>query len=208
MNLRSLTGREAFDRRQQPRAETVPSQERRLLFPRNGQGRLGTSLPHFPGCVPRGADRRGAAPTPRTTSWGRPPIAAPTTFTASASLTSATPAPTARNPFPSGSRPRRTSSSSSAPRATNVICPSYTLELFGLPCPPPTLHIAKDSAPSKVLLQWSTAHPGFRLETTNALSGPAPIGFTGVATVPVVISGKYTITNTPVPPKQFFRLAR
>ena len=49
-------------------------------------------------------------------------------------------------------------------RDTNVVCDRYTLELFGLPCPPPALHIAKDTVPNKVLLQWSTASPGFTLQ--------------------------------------------
>jgi autotransporter-associated beta strand protein len=92
-------------------------------------------------------------------------------------------------------------------RARDAGCDeSYALELFGLPCPRPTLHIAKDAAPDKVLLQWSTAHPGFQLQTTNALSASSPNGFTSVAAIPVVMAGKYTVSNSVNSARQFFRL--
>jgi hypothetical protein len=42
-------------------------------------------------------------------------------------------------------------------RTTNDLCGIYALEVFGLPCPPPTLHIARDTTPNKVLLHWSSA---------------------------------------------------
>lgn len=92
-------------------------------------------------------------------------------------------------------------------RDTNVICPRYTLELFGLPCPPPTLHIARDSAPNKVLLQWSTASAGFSLQTTNTLRA-GPNSFSNFLASPAIVSGQYTVTNTPTQPQQFFRLIR
>ena len=93
-------------------------------------------------------------------------------------------------------------------RATNVVCPNYTLELFGLPCPPPTLHIAKAAAPGKVLLQWSTASPGFTLQTTNALRTSGPNAFSNVTSAPVVTGGRYTVTNSATQLKQFFRLTK
>ena len=93
-------------------------------------------------------------------------------------------------------------------RATNVVCPNYTLELFGLPCPPPTLHIAKAAAPGKVLLQWSTASPGFTLQTTNALRTSGPNAFSNVTSAAVVTGGRYTVTNSAVNAKQFFRLTK
>jgi autotransporter-associated beta strand protein len=93
-------------------------------------------------------------------------------------------------------------------RATNVVCPRYTLELFGLPCPPLRLHIIRDATPDKVLLQWSTAYPGFQLQTTNVLIGAGSNGFAGVAAVPAVVAGKYSVTNSVALPGQFFRLAR
>jgi hypothetical protein len=36
-------------------------------------------------------------------------------------------------------------------RTTNLTCGTYTLELFGLPCPPPALHLAASAAPAKSL---------------------------------------------------------
>jgi hypothetical protein len=93
-------------------------------------------------------------------------------------------------------------------RAANVICSRYTLELFGLPCPPPTLRIAKDNSPGKVQLQWSTAYPDHRLQTINALRTSGPNAFTNVTTTSVITGGKYTVTNSATQPRQFFRLAR
>jgi hypothetical protein len=93
-------------------------------------------------------------------------------------------------------------------RDANVVCPSYTLELFGMPCPPPTLHIARDAAPGSVRLQWSTAYPDYRLQTTNALRTPGPNVFTNVFGSLSIVNGKYTASNSAAPSKQFFRLAR
>ena len=93
-------------------------------------------------------------------------------------------------------------------RNTNVVCPNYTLELFGLPCLPPTLHITKDVAPNKVLLHWSSAYPDYRLQSTNALRVSGPNAFSNVAATPAIVDGKYTVTNTAAPPRQFFRLAK
>jgi hypothetical protein len=93
-------------------------------------------------------------------------------------------------------------------RAENIGCDSYWLEVFGLPCPPPRLHIARDSAPDKVLLRWSTAYPGWRLQSTNALRTPGANAFSNVLASPVIAGGQYTVTNAVTPSKQFFRLAR
>jgi hypothetical protein len=89
-------------------------------------------------------------------------------------------------------------------RNTNVVCPRYTLELFGLPCPPPRLHIADDAAPGNVRLHWSTAYPGYRLQSTNTLRAPG--AFSTVNSTPVVISGRYTVTNSTAQPNEFLRL--
>ncbi|HKX61375.1 MAG TPA: autotransporter-associated beta strand repeat-containing protein [Verrucomicrobiae bacterium] len=93
-------------------------------------------------------------------------------------------------------------------RAINVTCPSYTLELFGLPCPPPSLHIARDRAPEKVLLQWSTASPGYSLQTTNGLDTAGPAAYSTVPATVVIVGGQYTATNGVAPPGQFFRLKK
>jgi len=91
-------------------------------------------------------------------------------------------------------------------RATNAICDRYTLELFGLPCPPPTLHIARDANPTNVLVQWSTAYPNYHLQATNAFSGTVPFAFSDVSGPRSVVGGRYTLTNDASGGKRFFRL--
>ena len=93
-------------------------------------------------------------------------------------------------------------------RDTNLLCDTYALELFGLPCPPPTLRIARDAAPDKVLLQWSSAYPDFRLQSANSLNSPGPSGFGNVATLPVLSGGKFAVSNLVTGTRQFFRLAK
>lgn len=93
-------------------------------------------------------------------------------------------------------------------RDTNLLCDTYGLELFGLPCPPPTLRIAKDAGPGKVLLQWSSAFPDFRLQSANALNNPGPSSFGDVTTPPVLSGGKFAVTNSATAPRQFFRLTK
>jgi len=93
-------------------------------------------------------------------------------------------------------------------RTTNLLCDAYALELFGLPCPPPTLHIVRDNVPDKVLLQWSSAYPGFRLESTTSLNGPDLQPFTTIGMPPVLSGGKFAVTNAMVAPRQFYRLEK
>jgi autotransporter-associated beta strand protein len=91
-------------------------------------------------------------------------------------------------------------------RAIDVGCDHYTLELFGLPCPPPTLRIARDVIPGNVLLQWSSAYPDFRLQAVNSLDGPSPHPFNDVLSAPVLLNGKYSVTNAPALPQRYYRL--
>jgi autotransporter-associated beta strand protein len=93
-------------------------------------------------------------------------------------------------------------------RTTNTVCGSHTLEVFGLPCPPPRLQIAKDAAPGKVLLRWSTAYPGFSFQTAGALNVAGPNGFSSVTSSAAVVGGRYTVTNLTGQQKQFFRLVK
>jgi hypothetical protein len=88
------------------------------------------------------------------------------------------------------------------------VCENYTLELFGLPCPPPRLDIAKDTTPEKVRLQWSSAYPDYRLQSVNALAGAGALPFAPVPSAPVLLNGKYTHSNEIAAPRQFFRLAK
>jgi autotransporter-associated beta strand protein len=93
-------------------------------------------------------------------------------------------------------------------RTENIGCDNYWIELFGLPCQPPMLHIANDAAPDHVRLHWSTAYPGWGLQSVNSLRSPGSNAFSAVLTAPVVVDGKYTVTNTTALPRQFFRLSR
>jgi len=91
---------------------------------------------------------------------------------------------------------------------TNIDCSSYTLELFGLPCPPPTLNLTASATARNVVAQWSSAYPDVQLQSVNSLDGPGPYNFINVATTPVLIDGKYTQSNAVAAPRQFFRLAK
>jgi hypothetical protein len=86
------------------------------------------------------------------------------------------------------------------------VCDTYTLELFGLPCPLPTLHIAGDATPDNVLLQWSSAYPDYRLRFVDFLDGPGPIPFAPVPSAPVLINGKFSVANAATGSHRFFRL--
>ena len=85
-------------------------------------------------------------------------------------------------------------------------CATYTLEVFGLPCPAPTLHIAHDNNPTNVLVQWSSAYPGWQLQSVNALTGSMPLPFADLPGRPVVANGRYTVTNGILSEKKFYRL--
>jgi autotransporter-associated beta strand protein len=91
-------------------------------------------------------------------------------------------------------------------RVEEIGCDSYWIELFGLPCPPPRLHITDDTAPGNARLHWSTAYPGWTLQSVNSLRSPGSNAFSDVLTPPVVVEGRYTVTNTTASPRQFFRL--
>ncbi|HMJ90572.1 MAG TPA: hypothetical protein VK530_12205, partial [Candidatus Acidoferrum sp.] len=89
-------------------------------------------------------------------------------------------------------------------RLTNMDCETYTLELFGLPCPPPRLQIAKDIAPNKVRVDWSTAYPGWTLQRADKVLG----AFTNSALTPVIFGGRYVQTNLSAVNNEFFRLTK
>jgi autotransporter-associated beta strand protein len=91
-------------------------------------------------------------------------------------------------------------------------CGSYSLELFGLPCPQerPMLHIANDAGPDSVRLHWSTAYPGFDLQRKSSLGGGGGLSvFTNMNTAPLVIDGHYSVTNKhDMEGNGFFRLRK
>jgi autotransporter-associated beta strand protein len=88
-------------------------------------------------------------------------------------------------------------------------CGSYTLDLYGLPCPPPTLFIEKVPAPpNRVRLHWSTAYPEFQLQRAATLNGAPPFPFANVPGAPFVIDGDYTVTNSATANDDYFRLRK
>jgi hypothetical protein len=93
-------------------------------------------------------------------------------------------------------------------QATNLVCPDYALELFGLPCPPPTLHIVQEAAPGGVRLHWSTAYPEWRLFATPTLTGPVPIPYPNTNALTAVVNGRYSQTDFPASSNRFYRLLK
>jgi len=87
-------------------------------------------------------------------------------------------------------------------RAENVGCDNYTLELFGLSCPPPVLTIAREAAPQRVRVDWSTAYPGWAAQSAINVNGT----YTNVPLPPVILNGRYALTNLPATNNAFFRL--
>jgi hypothetical protein len=86
-------------------------------------------------------------------------------------------------------------------------CGNYTLQLYGLPCPPPTLHISHlATPPNRVRLFWSTAYPDFQLQRSASLDGVPPFPFVNVSTLPVVTAGDYNVTNSATANDDYFRL--
>jgi hypothetical protein len=89
-------------------------------------------------------------------------------------------------------------------RATNLVCDHYWLEVFGMPCPPPSLAIAHEIAPAKVRVHWSTAYPGWTAQQEGKISGT----FNAVTQPPVIVGGKYAITNITALTNRFYRLKK
>lgn len=84
-------------------------------------------------------------------------------------------------------------------------CASYTLELFGLACEPPRLALSP-AAENTMRVEWSTAYPGWQLESTPAFAGENG-GFTPVTGTPALRNGKFSLT-VPVQGNRFFRLTQ
>ena len=89
-------------------------------------------------------------------------------------------------------------------RTTNLACANYSLQLFGLPCPPPTLAITNDIAPQKLKVQWSTAYPGFIAQQTGNLGGT----FSNIAQPPAILNSRYAVTNLAAVSNEFYRLKK
>jgi autotransporter-associated beta strand protein len=88
------------------------------------------------------------------------------------------------------------------------VCPGYWIEVFGVPCPPPVLHIAKDAGPGNVRLHWSTAYPDWRLQSVNSLGGPPPLPFQNPSNAVSVVGPHYSVTNPASGAQKFYRLSK
>jgi len=79
----------------------------------------------------------------------------------------------------------------------------YTLQLSGLPCPPPTLAI-QPLAPNQARLSWDTSAGGYLLEGDSNLTLSA---WATVTNEPIVSGGRYNVTNSiALPGDRFYRL--
>jgi hypothetical protein len=81
------------------------------------------------------------------------------------------------------------------------------LNFSACPCPAPTLHIARDAAPDKVLLRWSTAVPGFQLEAVDGIIDP-PLPFQDESNAVTILNGRYIVTNNVTGSQRVYRLRR
>lgn len=90
----------------------------------------------------------------------------------------------------------------------NPGCEEYTLTLYGLPCPGPTLEIAKSSTPGEGFIRWSTAYPGYELQRSVSVSGSGPSRFAPVSLPATVVNGEYSVTQPLSGAEGFFRLVK
>ena len=96
----------------------------------------------------------------------------------------------------------------SSPVAAAACVSGYLVQLYGLPCPPPTLRIAETGNPDEVRLFWSTAYPDFNLQRVPALNGTAPYSFVNVPFMPFVVNGDYSVTNATTSNDAYYRLSK
>jgi len=82
---------------------------------------------------------------------------------------------------------------------------AYTLDVAGGDCRP-VLNITAAN-PTQAALDWTTAAVGYQLESTNRLV-TGVTNWNPVATVPVVVNGRFNVTNNLNPSNSFFRLRK
>ena len=82
-------------------------------------------------------------------------------------------------------------------------CGNYSLQLSGLPCPPPVLAIDPLIPAPAVRLHWPTWAGGYKLEATPSL---VPTTWAFVTNEPIVTGLQFNVTNTPPPTNRFYRL--
>ena len=84
-------------------------------------------------------------------------------------------------------------------------CGSYNLDLFGLPCPPPTLRIAPAPAGQMCLFWNAIGGSGYDLQAAPIVAG-AP--FTNIGVAPVYVNGTLNVTNSAAAAQRYFRLQK
>ncbi len=98
---------------------------------------------------------------------------------------------------------------------SNQGCVDYTAQLFGLPCPPPTIAInavagaaaaagQAQSLDTHIEINWTTASPGWTAQQAGRVGGT----FSDVSSPPILMNGRYTLGNIPLTTNQFYRLKK
>jgi fibronectin-binding autotransporter adhesin len=82
----------------------------------------------------------------------------------------------------------------------------YQLTVAGADCRP-VLSVVR-ALSSSVVLAWTTAAPGYRLEMADSLGEISPAGFVPVEFEPFVVQGKYAVTNPVSSLSKYYRLAK
>lgn len=84
-------------------------------------------------------------------------------------------------------------------------CPTYDLEIFGLPCPAPILQI--EPAPAgQVRLFWNAiGGDGYDLQAAPAVAGAT---FTNLGVPPAFVNGTLNVTNSATDAQKYFRLKK
>jgi len=83
-------------------------------------------------------------------------------------------------------------------------CSAYNLEVFGLPCPAPTLQIAPAPA-GKVRVFWNAlGGDGYDLQAAPAIGNV----FTNVGIAPAFVNGMLSVTNTATNAQKYYRLKK
>lgn len=87
-------------------------------------------------------------------------------------------------------------------------CSGYSLELHGLPCPPPVLHIAP-AAPGQVRLFWNLAGgDGYAVQSATGFANGGASPFLNLPGTPVVVGNTFNVTNAANGDHRFYRLVK
>jgi hypothetical protein len=85
-------------------------------------------------------------------------------------------------------------------------CTNYTLRVTGFECPQRIEIAADPSSVNRVLVKWSTSGVGYNLLSSPTVTPPG--SYLPAGPPPVVIDGKYTVTNTTSGNSRFYELRK